>query len=134
MTTSNPKSRKGRRGQALVESALILMLFLALLIGALDFGELLLFHQSRVVRVRLGLRGAAMQAYDETSIKNFIRYKQTTQPSCASPFLGLADSNIAITRYDTGYPTERIQIAIVDYQFRFFSPFIARTFTNNLAV
>src|SRR5258705_9634334 len=112
MTISNPKSRKGRRGQALVESALILISFLAILIGALDFGQVLFFHQSLVERVRSGVRWAAVHAYDETSIKNVIRYNQSTQPTGALPFLGLANSNIAITRYDTGYPTERIQIAI----------------------
>jgi len=124
----------GRRGQALVETALILVSFLAILIGAMDFGQILFFHQSLVERVRSGVRWGAVHAYDETSIKNMIRYNQTTQPDGVQPFLGIGDSNITVSVLDSGASTERIQVAIVNYQFYFVSPWIAKTFTNDLAV
>jgi hypothetical protein len=128
------KSGQRRRGQALVESALILVSFIAMLIGAMDFGQILFFHQSLVERVRSGVRWGAVHAYDETSIKNMIRYNQTTPPDGAQPFLGISDSNITVSVLDSGASTERIQVAIVNYQFYFVSPWIAKTFTNNLAV
>jgi len=132
--TMNGNANKGRRGQALIESALILVSFLAILISAFDFGQLLFFHQFLVERTSAGVRWAAVHAFDETKIKNMIRYNQPTQPDGAQPFLGLTNSNIAVTVLDSGAPTERIQIAIVDYQYHFFSPWIAKTFTNNMAV
>src|SRR5438445_11433110 len=101
----------GRRGQAIVKTALILVSFLAMLIGAMDFGQILFFHQSLVERVRSGLRWGAVHAYDETSIKNVIRYNQPTPPDGAQPFLGITDSNITVSVLDSGAPTERIQIA-----------------------
>ena len=128
------KANKGRRGQALIESALILLSFLAILIGAFDFGQVLFFHQFLVERTRAGVRWGAVHAFDQTAIKNMIRYNQPTQPDGAQPFLGLSDSNITVTVFDSGAPTERIQVAIVDYQYHFFSPWIAKTFTNNMAV
>jgi hypothetical protein len=134
MMTINMKSSKRRRGQALVESALILLSFLAILIGAMDFGQVLFFHQSMVERVRSGLRWGAVNAFNETGIKNMIRYNQPTQPEGAQPFLGISDSNITISHLDANTPADRIQIAIVDYQYHFVSPWIAKTFTNNLAV
>jgi hypothetical protein len=134
MTIPNSRPSNRRRGQALIESAFILVPFLAILIGALDFGQVFFFRQSLVERVRSGLRWGAVHAYDETSIKNVIRFNQPTPATGSTPLLGLADSNITITRFQAGEPTERIQIAIVNYQYIFLSPFIAKTFTNNLAV
>ena len=132
--TMNLNANKGRRGQALIESALILVSFLAILIGALDFAQLLFFHQFLVERTSAGARWGAVHAFDQTKIKNMIRYNQPTQPDGAQPFLGLSDSNITVTVFDSGAPTERIQVAIVDYPYHFFSPWIAKTFTNNMAV
>ena len=132
MMTIDKKS--GRRGQALVETALILVSFLAMLIGAMDFGQILFFHQSLVERVRSGVRWGAVHAFDATSVKNMIRYNQTTAPDGVQPFLGISDSNITVSVLDSGASTERIQVAIVNYQFYFLSPWIAKTFTNNLAV
>jgi hypothetical protein len=132
--TMNAKSNRGRQGQALIESALVLLSFLAILIGALDFGQILFFHQFMVERARSGVRWGAVHAYDQTAIKNMIRYNQPTVPDGAQPFLGLSDSNITVTVFDSGAPTERIQVAIVNYQYHFFSPWIAQAFTNNMAV
>jgi hypothetical protein len=132
--TRNGNANKGRRGQALIESALILVCFLAILISALDFGQLLFFHQFLVERTQAGVRWGAVHAFDQTAIKNMIRYNQQTQPDGAQPFLGLSDSNITVTVFDSGAPTERIQVAIVDYPYHFFSPWIGKTFTNNMAV
>ena len=126
------KHNTGRRGQALVESTLILMAFLAIIIGALDFGQVLFFHQFLVERVSSGLRWGAVNEFNEAGIKNMIRYNQSTAGSQA--FLGLTDSNISITRLDAGTSTERIQISIVDFNYHFLSPWITKTFTNNLAV
>ena len=114
--TMNGNAKKGRRGQALIESALVLLSFLSILIGAFDFGQVLFFHQFLVERTRAGVRWGAVHAFDQTAIKNMIRYNQPTQPDGVGPFLGLSDSNVAVTVFDSGAPTERIQVAIVDYQ------------------
>jgi Flp pilus assembly protein TadG len=127
-------TRKRRKGQALVETGLIIVTFVAMLVGVMDLGQILFFHQSLVERVRSGVRWGAVHAYDETSIKNMIRYNQATQPVGAQPFLGISDSNITVSRLDSGLNTERIQVAIVNFQFYFVSPWIAKTFTNDNAV
>ena len=41
----------GRRGSTLVESSVVLMLFLVILIGVLDAGQILFFHQFLTERV-----------------------------------------------------------------------------------
>ena len=131
------RARRNRRlhtGQALVESALVVLVFLGMMIATLDFAQVLFVHQSMVDRVRSGLRWAAMHPYNETNIKNMVRYNQPTPPDGASPFMGLTAANVTVTMADSGAPTERIQIAIVDYSYYFLSPWIAKAFTNNAAV
>ena len=125
---------KRQRGQALVESALIVVCFVVILIASMDFAQVLFIHQSIVERVRAGLRWGATHAYDEAKIKNVILYSQPTQPAGAQPFLGLNDSNISIIRSETGGSTERLQISIVDFQYHFITPGFARVFTNRLGI
>lgn len=135
------RSRKGRSGQALVESALILLLFITTLVGILDVSQLLFIHQSLVERTRDALRWGIVQPWDGTGakIQNMVLYRTATAPSGIEPpgFLGLVRANVLVTRTagTVADPNdERLQIAIVNYNFNFFTPFIAKTFTNNSAV
>ena len=57
---SNKLNRRNRRrGHAMLEGALVLMIFLSFLIGTLDFAQFLYFHQSLVERVRMAARYCA---------------------------------------------------------------------------
>jgi Flp pilus assembly protein TadG len=131
---------KSRRGQAMVESALVLLAFIAIMVATMDFGHLLFSHHTMVERVRAALRWAVVNPYDGTGDKvaNMILYQQPTVPqNPQSTFMGLARSNLQITytAANTSNPNdERITVAIVDYQFRFFSPWIAGSFINNASV
>jgi TadE-like protein len=131
---ASPGNRR-RRGNTLVESALVMVVFLAILIAIADFGQVLFFHQSIVERVRAGLRWGSIHAYDETAIKNYILFNSSTAPAGASTgFLGLTGSNLQVTQSDVGTNTERITVAVVNYRFYLISPWIAKSFTNGSAV
>src|SRR6266481_4341040 len=72
------KQQNNRSGQAIVESSLVLLVFLQVLIGIMDFGQFLYFHQSLSERTRAGARYAAVRgngtAIDSTAIANFTLY------------------------------------------------------------
>jgi hypothetical protein len=128
--------KKGERGQAFVESALILLVFLASLIGAMDFGQLLFTHQLLVERVRAGVRWGVVHAWDGTGdqIANVVRYDSSITPDGATPFLNLTRANVSVVH--TAGPAsdpndERIAVSIVDYNYSFLSPWIAHTYTGN---
>src|SRR6185295_4133642 len=109
-----------------VESALILLVFLAGVIGALDFGQLLFTHQLLVDRVRAGVRWGVVNAWDGTGdqIANVVRYDSSTAPDGAAPFLGLTRANVSVvhTAAPASNPNdERITVSIVDYNFKFVS-------------
>lgn len=135
------RMRRARRsGQAIVESALILLVFLATLIGAMDFGQLLLTHQALVNRTREAIRWAVVNQWDGTGdkIANRIRYNSTTVPEGSpSPYFGITRENVQVT-YTAGTVAnpndEIITVAIVNYQYKLFSPWIAGSFTNNTSV
>src|SRR5579883_99634 len=125
-----------RRGQGLVEAALVMLVFLALLIGVLDCGQVLYSHQALVARVEEAARWGSVHPFDGTGdqIANLILYSQPEEPrTAAAPFLGLTRANIVV-RYQAATPDrpddETISVAIVNYQSHFFSPWIARTIVN----
>ena len=131
-----PLGRARERGQAFVESALILLVFLATLIGAMDFGQLLFTHQLMVERVRAGVRWGVVSAWDGTGdqIANMVLYNSSTVPDGAAPFLGMTRSNVSVvhTNASASNPNdERLTVSIVDYSFKFFSPWIAKTYSGN---
>jgi hypothetical protein len=129
---------QGQSGQALVESALVLVVFLMVLFAIMDFSQVLFTHQMLVERTRSGLRWGMIHAWDGTGdgIANMIRYNQSAAGSGAA-FMGLTRSNISVTYSPptAANPNDaRLMVAIVDYRYRFITPFLLSTFTNNRAV
>ncbi|MBI1788805.1 MAG: pilus assembly protein [Acidobacteria bacterium] len=127
---------KKRRGQALVESALVMLVFLATIIGIMDFAQILFVHQSLVERVRSSIRWGAVRSFDAPSIQNMVLYNNNTAPQGVSPaaFLGLTAANVQVARADADTEMDRLTVSIVNYDYHFFSPWISHAFQNNLAV
>jgi len=125
-----------RRGQSLVEAALVLLVFFAMLLGVIDCGQVLYAHQALVERVREAVRWGSVHRFDGTGdqVANLILYNQVEEPrAAAAGFLGLTRANVQITyRAPTAErpDDETISAAIVNYESTFFSPWIARTIVN----
>ncbi|MEK7408294.1 MAG: TadE family protein [Acidobacteriota bacterium] len=121
--------RNRQRGQALVESAFITLVFVVTLLGIFDLGQILFIHQSLADRARNAARYAVVRTYDATVVQNMVLYYQPTVPEGATTgFMGLATSMVSVTRSDAGTNEDRITITISNYPFRFFSPLIAGQF------
>jgi hypothetical protein len=124
----------------MLEAALCLTVLLALLIGALDFGQLLFFHQALVERVRGAVRWGSLNAYDGTGdqITNMVLYDRSDDPGAGTPaFLGLTRANVEVDYLagSTANPNdERITVTLRDYQYRFFSPWIATSFADSTPI
>jgi Flp pilus assembly protein TadG len=134
------KSRKRQSGQALVESSLILLIFLVVLLGILDFGQFLYFHQSLTERVRAAARYGAVHAYtDGTDSVNVAIYNDPTGtvngatallPCLASTCTANDGSQVkaTVTATLSGALTDnaRITVTITDYPYNFLSPYMAK--------
>jgi Flp pilus assembly protein TadG len=118
--------RRFERGAAMVESALILVVFLAVLIFIFDCGQFLFLHQTNVERLRRAGRYAAVNPYDVTSIQNMVLYGRSTTPANAVASSTLNRTMITVARVGAGTNDDHIVITMKNYKFAFISPLIAR--------
>ena len=136
---SRPNQRQdrheSRRGQSLVEATFVLLLFFAFLLGVIDCGQVVVAHQALVERVRGAVRWAVVHPFDGGSqVTNLVLYNQTEEPrTTADGYLGLTPANVQVTyRPATAErpDDETLTVAIVNYEYHFFSPWLTRKFVN----
>jgi hypothetical protein len=118
-----------RRGSTLVESSVVLMLFLVIVIGVLDAGQILFFHQFLTERVRSGARYAVVHAYDATAVANLVAYADPAPAPGTTGLFGLTAAMVQVNHYNAGTSADRVSVKITGYQMRFLSPWLAGTFT-----
>ncbi len=123
----------GERGQTLIEGTFVLLTFFAMLFGVIDCGQVLFAHQSLVERVRSAARWGTLHPYDGTGdqVANLILYNQPDEPkTTTTAFLGLTRSNVQV-QLRTATPErpddEMLSVAIVNYEYHFFSPWLTKS-------
>jgi Flp pilus assembly protein TadG len=83
-----------KRGQAMVEFALVLPIFMLILAGILDFGFALYSRMTVISAAREGARVAVMQQSDVTTIPNLATQAAIT--AAAQGGLGLTAANVTV--------------------------------------
>src|SRR5688572_1710026 len=124
-----------RRGQALVEFALIIPLFLLLLVGIFDLGRAVFSYDTLTIAAREGARIAIVNQYEPSIIK---RAKDQTA------IVELSDPSVAIDFYQVqadGSPDTSSQcalvavgcLAVVSFEATYFpiTPFISNILFKN---
>lgn len=104
------------------------MVFLTLLIGVLDVGQVLFVHQTLVERARQALRWGTVRPFDATAIRNIVLYNRSALADGELPGPGLFNLTpgmVTVTRQDASLHADRIVLRISGYPFRFYTPFIA---------
>ena len=110
-------ANRHRKGQALVETSLVIIALLLMLIGIMDFGQFLFFQQSLTDRARVGARYAVTNtccsAADITSIQNMVVYNDATAPS-GSPagLFGLQPSYVTVTPTPAAGVPSQVKVTI----------------------
>ena len=100
-----------RTGQSLVETSLILAAFVGLLLGMVTIGQTLFVRQTFAERVHEAARWGAMNAYDPAVIRNIVRYGTATPGPGATPFMGLAASEVVVAA--PGCPGAQCRVSVV---------------------
>lgn len=122
---------KKEKGQSLVESTLVLLVFLAMLLGVFDCAQVLFAHQALVERVRTAVRWGMLHP-DQGSepVSNLVLYNQTAEPrSSREGYLGLKPENVRVIHRPATADApddDLLTVSIVNYESHFFSPWIAR--------
>ena len=124
------------RGQSFIESTLVMLAFFSLLFAIIDFGQVLVAHQALVERARAAVRWGVVHPWDGTGdqIANLILFNQTDEPRAATDgYLGLTRENVQV-RYQPATAArpddETLSVAVVNYRYRFMSPWIGQAFIN----
>ncbi len=116
---------RAARGSSMVEAALVLTIVLITLIGIVDLGQVLMFHQGLVERVRAGARYAVVSDFDQTEIQNVVLFGTPRPPTGSKPLFLLKRDMVSADHLDVGLASERIEVRISNYPFRFFTPLVA---------
>ena len=113
----------------MVESALVLLTFFVMLIGTIDFGQVLFFHQSLVERARTAVRYGITNPTNTAGIQNMAVYNTVTVTG--TPVLpNLTTAMVTVTNPDVNTSGARVVVTISGYPIVFLSPYIAQSFTN----
>src|SRR5512137_2661100 len=128
------KTRTGRqRGQALVEMALIIVVFLFLFIGIIEFGRAMYTYSAIVQATRAGARSAVVNVRNESDTANRDRAANVVvygdpDVSSGTPVLaGLpqARTEVHVVAIETsnGLPiSQKVTVRVENFQFHFVLP------------
>ena len=113
-----------------MEMAFLLMLFLTILFGILDIGQVLFFHHLLCDRVRVGVRYAVVHSYDTAAIRNVVAFDNPAGPRPGgSGLFGLTPAMVQVEEFDAGTPSARIQVGITTFPIHFVSPWLPHIVT-----
>jgi hypothetical protein len=112
--------RRKQKGQSLIEGTLVMLVFFALLLGVIDFGQVLFAHQSLTERARAAVRwGSLHPEGGPDPVRNLVLYGSPN----ASPepgYLGLRRDNVLVS-FRAG-PVPTLHIEIVNFEAPLFAP------------
>jgi Flp pilus assembly protein TadG len=129
MRVGNSRRRKARRGSALVEFALIGLMFFILLIGIADMGQMLFLQQALAERARGAARwGAVTDPTNTSAIRNMVLYLQPTVPGAARTSFGLTPAMVSVTTPDAGTDNYRLVVRVSGYSYILLSPSFAGSY------
>ena len=125
-----PTDRK-QRGSGLVEAALVMLTFLMLVLGIIDFGQMLYYHQVLVERARTAARYATTHPTETTGIQNMAVYNSASPSDTSTAVVnGLTTSMVSVVNSGNNTPEARVTVTISGYTINKLSPYITGTFTN----
>jgi len=111
-------TRKGRKGNVLVETALVSIVFFALVFAIFDVGQFLFVHQALEHRVRYAVRWGSINSITNTdAIKYKILYNQSTAQlnpdgTAKTGYFGLTASNVTVTNPGISTDDYRVHVTI----------------------
>ncbi len=117
----------------MIETALVLVVLLAMIIFVIDIGQILLMQQFMTERARTAARSAAVNNWNSAAVANFLCYNQTTAPVGENPvpgLLGLLPAQVSYSSAGTvGGPDHRLTVRISNVAAFMFVPGLAGRFS-----
>jgi len=113
--------KRRERGQSLVEGTLVMLVFFALILGAVDFGQLMFSHQALVERVRTAVRWGSLHPDRGTiAIQNIVLYGSPEQGT--DPYMKLTADNVRVNFDALDRDAETLHVEVVNFEAPLFAP------------
>jgi hypothetical protein len=119
--------KRASRGQSLVESALILAAFMALLIGMAGIGESLFVRQTLGDRARMAARWGALNNYDPAAIRRMVLFGTSDPSPGQAAFFDLTPSAVGVSDPGCPGPGCRVVVEIPEQGIRSVEPLASAT-------
>ena len=135
----NPAIGTGRQnGSAMVEAALVFLVFVSMLIGIFDFGQFLFIHQTLTERAREAVRyGIVNSPTNVALVQNVVLYGQASggsvppQPgNTDTGIFNLKRTSVVVTTPGIATDDYRLLVQIQNYTYNMYSPGIAGSFNG----
>ena len=123
------RERVKERGSSLIETSLVIVVFLMFLFGIVDIGQFLFVQATLGERVRAGLRYGVI-TYDVNAIQNVVLYGTPTPVNGAPPSFRLTRNMVSVSRQKQNAPEDRVIITLANYPMEFVTPFFPRNVTG----
>jgi Flp pilus assembly protein TadG len=125
LTTAHGSGRR-QAGAAVIETSLLLPLFLAFWFGIIDWGLAFFVHETVVHQTQKAARWASLNNYDATKIRNVLLYNDPTINRGGAVWFSLQNPTVTVNlRGIESWNTQRIVITISNYQWMHFTPFLS---------
>ena len=125
------RRRNRQRGQAMLETALVITTLVSMLIFTIDMGRLLLVQQWVGERTRAAARAAVVNNWTSDQIANYLVYNSVTAPNGGGAgYLGLLTSQVSSNFLgNSNTPDYRLQVTVSGVPVLTFIPYMAQTYT-----
>lgn len=129
MKTGRKLNSRGRRGAAMLETAILLPLFLIFWFGVIDWGITFFVQQHIAHRASAAARWAVVNDFDEAKVRNVFLYGNPNASGTGSVWFSLHAPKVEVAKFGTGAAhDERVRITVSEYQWFHFTPFFSGTF------
>lgn len=125
--TKSQARKKGQRGAALVETALVFTAAVGMILFIVDMGRILLTQQYISERAQVAVRSAVVNNWDSTAVQNYVVYGSTTAPDGGGAgLMGLTTSEVTFnTIADSGIGDARYQVVVSGVPLLTWIPYMA---------
>ena len=114
----------------MLESTLVLTVFLMAFLEVLDIGQVMFFEAMLGDRARAGARYAVVNTYDPTAIANVVAYNSPYSSGQSSGLFGLQPSMVTVNRYNAGVAGDRVEVIISNFPMAFAGPFVQGSYAS----
>ena len=124
-----------QRGQSAIEGMLVLVVLIGMILGVLDFGQMIFLHQTLTERARAAARYAALNPADVGGARNLVLFGNTVAPADPTrSFWGMTAAMVQVARNNQDTNEDEMVVTISGYRFQIFSPWIVGSATGRSIV